>query len=311
MLDSIAAEKLRVMTFNTWNSGAHVRNGLQKIAKHILLVDPDIVALQEVQRQDIVPTLLPWLGKSWTGISGDDFYPDVAILTKHEMLMQTFTQTNRSIGVRIALQSGHLVNFLCVHLDYKAFGPYAANNKLVTRVEQILAGERPTRRDGRAQNMEEIQRHDKMRQWVNKSEVVPVVLAGDFNSPSHIDWVNETRKNHGDWTVEWPATKIAEDMGLIDSFRALHPNLTEVPGYTWSTVNKFMPDWEFQIPEPQDRIDFIFFKGNIFPVESFLYSGAEPLKPIPDHIYNDYPSDHFALITEFHYMSSSGCQPCS
>ncbi|KIH53254.1 hypothetical protein ANCDUO_16624 [Ancylostoma duodenale] len=79
-----------------------------------------------------------------------------------------------------------------------------------------------------------------------------------------------------------------------------------------------MPDWEFQIPEPQDRIDFIFFKGgvspdsgNIFPVESFLYSGAEPLKPIPDHIYNDYPSDHFALITEFHYMSSSGCQPCS
>ncbi|EPB79446.1 hypothetical protein ANCCEY_01496 [Ancylostoma ceylanicum] len=155
MMHDTLAEKLRVMTFNTWNSGAHVRNGLQKIAKHILLVDPDIVALQ--------------------------------------MLMQTFTQTNRSIGVRIALQSGHLVNFLCVHLDYKSFGPYAANNKLVTRVEQILIGERPTRREGRAQNMEEIQRHERMRQWMNKSEVVPVVLAGDFNSPSHIDWINETR----------------------------------------------------------------------------------------------------------------------
>lgn len=80
-------------------------------------------------------------------------------------------------------------------------------------------------------------------------------------------------------------------MGLIDSFRELHPNVTEVPGgkqdslhdpttqfttscsvisqagvsgCTWSTVNKFLPDWEFNIPEPQDRIDFILYKGIFF-----------------------------------------------
>lgn len=37
---------LRIMTMNIWNSGAHVKDGLHKVAKHIQLLDPDIVALQ-------------------------------------------------------------------------------------------------------------------------------------------------------------------------------------------------------------------------------------------------------------------------
>lgn len=52
-----ACVTLRVMTFNIWLSGAEVclfislqrfqvNNGLAKIAKHILLVNPDVVALE-------------------------------------------------------------------------------------------------------------------------------------------------------------------------------------------------------------------------------------------------------------------------
>lgn len=37
---------LRVMTFNIWKSGTRVENGIAKIAKHILLNDPDVVGLQ-------------------------------------------------------------------------------------------------------------------------------------------------------------------------------------------------------------------------------------------------------------------------
>ncbi len=37
---------IRVMTFNIWLSGQEVTDGLQKIAKHIKLVDADVVALQ-------------------------------------------------------------------------------------------------------------------------------------------------------------------------------------------------------------------------------------------------------------------------
>ena len=42
--------QLRVMTFNIWVSGANVEKGMEKIAKHIQAVDPDIVAIQVKNR---------------------------------------------------------------------------------------------------------------------------------------------------------------------------------------------------------------------------------------------------------------------
>ncbi len=36
----------RLLTFNTWRLGRDVRNGVEKVAKHISIVDPDVVALQ-------------------------------------------------------------------------------------------------------------------------------------------------------------------------------------------------------------------------------------------------------------------------
>jgi hypothetical protein len=37
---------LKLMTFNTWLMGKQVDDGLSKIAKHIQIVDPDIVGIQ-------------------------------------------------------------------------------------------------------------------------------------------------------------------------------------------------------------------------------------------------------------------------
>ena len=61
------------------------------------------------------------------------------------------------------------------------------------------------------------------------------------------------------------------------------------------------PEWDWTIPEPQDRIDFIFYKprAHIRPTNSFTYAGTAPLKPIPHQLGNDWPSDHFAVVTEF------------
>jgi hypothetical protein len=61
------------------------------------------------------------------------------------------------------------------------------------------------------------------------------------------------------------------------------------------------PEWDWEIPEPQDRIDFIFFKPSdaIRVVKSHTYAGTDPLKPIPYQSNNTWPSDHFAVVTEF------------
>ena len=37
---------IRVMTFNVWLCGTQVKQGLDKIAKHIKMIDPDVVALE-------------------------------------------------------------------------------------------------------------------------------------------------------------------------------------------------------------------------------------------------------------------------
>ncbi|XGW04765.1 hypothetical protein V3C99_015718 [Haemonchus contortus] len=291
---------LRVMTFNIWLSGASVHNGLQKIAKHILLVNPDIVALQEVENEYVIGNLTQMLGEQWTGVQHRNRTPpDTAILTRHEFHQHSYTDTSTGIGIRIVVDSLIFVNFWSVHLDYLSYGPYAAYNKMVTSIDQILAGERPSHYLGREQNVEELRNNSRMTAWRRKSDIVPVIIGGDFNSPSHLDWTDKTRDLHGGWQVQWPATKIMQEMNFTDSFRELYPDSDVEPGHTWSTVNKYNPEWDFTIPEPQDRIDFIFYQGKIKPVRSYLYSGSEPLKPIPHHKDNDYPSDHYALITEF------------
>lgn len=62
--------------------------------------------------------------------------------------------------------------------------------------------------------------------------------------------------------------------------------------------------WSWTIPEPQDRIDFIFYRGQLLsPVESYTYQGRAPVHPKPFHWKNDYPSDHYAVITTFHLFS--------
>lgn len=35
------------------------------------------------------------------------------------------------------------------------------------------------------------------------------------------------------------------------------------------------------------------------PIRSYIYAGEGPLKPIPNHWDNEWPSDHYAVITEF------------
>lgn len=88
-------------------------------------------------------------------------------------------------------------------------------------------------------------------------------------------------------------------------------------GLTWSTMCKQNIEWEYAFPEPQDRVDFIFYRGSLksnrqalkkndlqyYDLRSELYSGTEPIKIMPDQKTNDYPSDHFALFTDFEVLN--------
>ncbi|CAI5450460.1 unnamed protein product [Caenorhabditis angaria] len=290
---------LRVMTFNIWNSGANVENGQQKIAKHILLVNPDIVALQETYI-NVTQNLTRMLGPAWKSIEHpNSTYPDTVILTRQLIIPNSIFSTDFGLGCKIMLRSGPVVNVWNSHLHYASYGPYAAYNKMVTDIGQIMSGELILR----APEVLRILSLPKFQNWLQKSQDIPIIFCGDFNAPSHLDWTTQTEKMHGNWKVEWPATKLLEDAGFLDSYREIYPNVLENPGRSWSTVNKWNPEWNWSIPEPQDRIDFIFYKGPLIPFQSVLYSGYEKLHAIPNHHQNDYPSDHFAVFTDFSFIS--------
>lgn len=98
---------------------------------------------------------------------------------------------------------------------------------------------------GRYANMKELTENEQFNKFLQMTSERPLVVAGDFNSPSHLDWVEETksvagkssrmpvefRQIHGGWVFDWPATKLLMDYANVtDSFRAIHPNVTQTPG---------------------------------------------------------------------------------
>uniref|UniRef100_A0A914DYQ2 Endonuclease/exonuclease/phosphatase domain-containing protein n=1 Tax=Acrobeloides nanus TaxID=290746 RepID=A0A914DYQ2_9BILA len=317
------------MTFNIWLSGGSVEDGQYKIAKHIKIINPDIVALEEVESEEHVKNITAKIGPEWTYLIGTGSYPDTGIVTRHKFLnsgraethrdikltpndqiyfgtTKTIIDSNSAIGTQILLDNGITVSFWALHLDYKSYGPYAAYNKLVTKKEQIMAGEDNGSKNCRSGQMHDLVTNKVFQAAINNSNNIPVFVCGDFNGPSHLDWNDKNKDAHGGWIIEWPATKqLMENAKMTDSFREIHPDIIAEPGYTWSTVQKFSSEgWNWTIPEPQDRIDFIFYRSSkLKPTNSFIYGGLEPLTPIPNHKNNDYPSDHYAVVTDFDVLN--------
>jgi hypothetical protein len=109
---------------------------------------------------------------------------------------------------------------------------------------------------------------------------VPVILAGDFNSNSHLDYVDAARGQYG-VVAEWPVTKLVADAGFRDAYRECHPKVDRAADRTWS------PRFSEQI---QDRIDFVFWRGSqLRPVEAKRLDQSEPC----------WPSDHAAVWAKF------------
>lgn len=60
----------------------------------------------------------------------------------------------------------------------------------------------------RADNIKRLLKSETFQQWIRESDKIPLFICGDFNTPSHLDWVESTKSNHGGWVFEWPTTKL-------------------------------------------------------------------------------------------------------
>ena len=124
----------------------------------------------------------------------------------------------------------------------------------------------------------------------------PVIVGGDFNSPSHLDWTDAVAKARPDavkYPVEWPESKLMADSGFVDSYRAVHADPVAKPGLTWT------PGYPHPFVRPQethDRIDYIYAIGAKAIASQVV---GEVGGPDVEISVNPWPADHRGLLTTF------------
>ncbi|MFJ9102596.1 HAD-IA family hydrolase [Streptomyces sp. NPDC102405] len=259
-LRSLLPYRLRVMTWNLWYGGTKVRDHRAKQLKVVAETDVDVVALQETYGT-AAGELAEALG--WHHHSAG---PNLGIISRFPIttvLGDPDVGFYGAAGARMAVGDQE-VEVWTAHLDAEHYGPYEAEP---LAHEEVRTG----------------QLRDTLRRI---SGAAPVVLAGDFNSPSHLDRPD----------VEWPVTRAAQEAGFGDSFRQANPDAVRDPGHTWSPVHAHA--------EPQDRIDFVLHRG-LRVLDSRTYVSGTP-RTWPDVEDNDWPSDHAAVITTFSLGSGPG-----
>ncbi len=285
--------RLRVLSFNTWHDGTRVENGFEKIAKAIAQSGADVACLQE-SSAGTARRLAERLG--WHAVEGGG--GSVQMVSRYpvaEVITGAKPGSDRMIGARFRLD-GHPEAGLVVfnlHLDFRHYGPYAAQMAGATAasvLEENARSERVAQMRGVLETM---------RRFLDQADGDPVILTGDFNVPSHLDWTESTAAAHGGvGPVAWPESMMVEKAGLADSFRTCHPDPALTPGNTWSAIHKG--------EEPQDRIDFIYHLGSALRViDCKLFAtavettveawgdGAEAASG------NTWPSDHSAVLATY------------
>lgn len=280
---SSLVDNLRVLSFNLWHGGTQVSNYHEKQVRFLADKNVDIVGLQESTggHGTRLAHALGWY--SWQG-------PDVSIISRYP-ITQVYPATSVSGSVRISLDGAdNDIIIWNAHLGYDPYGPYdfCFDKMSVSRVMEREA------QSGRTPQIQEMT--GKMGDHLANADNVPVLLVGDFNAPSHLDWIEASKSQHcGIGQVAWPTSKYPTDAGLIDSFRVAHSDPVATPGITWSPI--YLDN--NGRPEPLDRIDFVYHKGRKLAVrDSEAVVVGNPTAQ-PNHGNNEWTSDHKAVLTTY------------
>lgn len=113
---------------------------------------------------------------------------------------------------------------------------------------------------------------------------MPIILGGDFNSCSHLDWTERATHLHASYgSVAFPTSRFLLERGYKDSFREMYPDEVARPEGTFAGIYGQL---DFS------RIDFIYYKGGIRAVSSKIVQTAPEIDDI-------WASDHSAVLTTF------------
>jgi endonuclease/exonuclease/phosphatase family metal-dependent hydrolase len=267
-------KSFKVMSWNLWDGGIHDGKfvGVQRIVNKIEKESPDIILLQESGNAciNIADALDYKLYRRSKNLSVLSRFP---IRTTHNIFKSDIIAC-----IELEIKKDQNLVVCPIHLsETPNLSDYIRSGEAV--VDSILEWES----DSRGREVQFMM--SEMGHLIFNSDQKPMIIGGDFNSGSHLDWTDKNAKNNSGLTVAFPTTLQIEEKGFSDSFRAIHPDETIDFGYTYSPrIDSVM----------KNRSSFIFFKGNqLVPTESYTLNDCP----------YGFPSDHAAVITIFEWQN--------
>jgi len=261
------------MAWNIWHGGREDGKevGPQRVIDVIKDSGADLVAMQETYGS----------GELIAKGLGFHFHPrgtNVSIHSRYKVLEDISVHKEfECVGALVELPNKTQLAFYSIWLPYSA-EIWAKGTRDTNKPETMLAACKASH-----VSLQAIRDGIKKRLSDAKYDNVPVVIAGDFNSMSHLDY-GYVGWDQYETVVDWPTGHVLIDEGFVDSYRACNPRVDRAVDSTWTP----------RFPEQQqDRIDFVFCRDSrthgavVTPVAS---------KVIRDHKVK-FPSDHAAVVS--------------
>ena len=167
--------------------------------------------------------------------------------------------------------------------------------------------------NNRAKMIKAFLQHPEVIRDIERSVETPVIVAGDFNCVSHLDYpAHLAKENYGREIEQSPTHHEMLSRGFIDTWRYVYPKVTkDTLGRTWTTVGTdyvyksgegFVPQDPRTHPHPQNqglftRIDHVYSKGG-----KLVPTKSKVIKHYKDHTersFPEFPSDHAGVLITF------------
>ena len=324
--------ELRVLQMNTLGEGAvAIGDGFLGINQTIEEVGADVVLLQEIRGQEFIDNVIEYFKSKGITYYGYSLNISTAILSKYPIQSvrssdELGDDSYAFVKANIKINDTDLV-FYSMHLDWKhlsfynlrgfdghsSIRPYAEIEP-ETDVEKLLAESDLSRRNEEVSAVIE----DAKKEIANGRIVI---LGGDFNEPSFLDWGENTSqiRDHRGLVINWTCSSLLNKAGFKDAYRVLYPNAVTHPGFTCNAGNKDVPSkelyWAYGVDD-RERIDQTYY----FPDERIELVDATVIGPKEDYWDNKiqyeetedpiltpkclWPSDHKAVLTVYELESS-------
>jgi PKD repeat protein len=275
---------LKVLQTNIWHGGVHVGlDGIARIKDMIMATNADVITMQEgYGAQQRIATELGY--NLQTENSGDN----LALFSRFPMTKITSAKTFNSNLAKITMPNGRkvLINdwwlrYASEENDYTDYYP----NTGMTPNKWVSADNTLSKADATANITNDVT------PALAADPTLAVIIGGDFNSGSHLDWTAAAASLHYGYSAALPTSQyMITTLGYKDSFRELYPNEVTYPQGTWAPIYGHLQTC---------RIDYIYYKG------ANIQATSTKIVRTPAEIDFVWASDHASVLTTFNIPNSA------